>query len=1152
MGRITIGTGLDNTGFKKGYSQIVDGAKRLATSVGQNLSSISKSFQPTSAAITKQVALIDELKRKYESLARGETQPKELTELEASLKRAQSETNKLSSEFEKLAARKEDIESRKITISGAEFIDPAMQSELDQIVTRMDEISPKWEAAEQSAAHYQARISEIKTEPLGTDEAQNLASKIDYATQKLGEMKEKSSGTSDAIGKAVGSIGEFARNTAGHVGNAISSIGRLGQSAIGKVNNSISSISSKISGFLKRIQKDTGGLSKNFDTLFNRIKRLAASIFVFNLMRRAITEFKEYLGAALKQNRAFANSFGQVKANLATAFQPILQTIIPILSTLMSWLATATAYLVQFMAALSGKSIASLQNSAKAMDDLGDATSSAGKAAKKALAPFDELNQLTSAAAAGGAGAAAGIPLEFTTIKPDMSWIDEFVSKLKDINVDYEYFFDLGYKIADYMRRGLESIPWDFIQAWAVSFTTKLAAFLNGAVANKGLWSAIGSTLGQGINTILLVAYTWLTKFDFKNFGDSLAVGLNKMIATIDPILLGNTIAAKMMSMLNIAYGFLLGFNWDKFISFIKLGVNSMFGGIDWTRIKDTFLSLFNGVFDAAYRLITEIPWADYAANIFLTLLNIVYGIPWETVAKSFSEFFNTLFDAAYIAVTVFDWRKFGESIGDSINSFFFGINWNKAGQTVSNGITGALDGISAAIEKIDWKKIGEDVKTFLINIDWGGIIAGLAEVIGAVLGGMGALLSASIDQAITDIGDYFSEHIKKAGGNVALGLWNGILEGLGNIATWIKDNILTPFVNGFKAAFGISSPSKLMEELGEYLIEGLKVGISNLIQSVVDLFQSLWDDITVIWDAASKWFDDNVVKPIMEIFTPFWADVKSGFSALWEDIKSVWIAIKKWFDDNITKPISALFLKFWNDSTTGFTTLWTNIKSVWEKVAKWYDDIVVKPISDTFSGLWSSAETGFTKLRDKVKEIWQAMSGWFKTNVTDPILKVFEDVSTAIKKVVNGIIGIGNKMISGVETGINKMINAINKNLRIKIDPIYAFGQKIWDGMNVGPSIGTVSFPRIPELATGTVVPPNKEFAAILGDNTQEHEVVSPLSTIEQAVENVLARRGSNDRPTTVILEIDGRELGRITLPHINQEQSRIGMRMSNRAVLA
>jgi hypothetical protein len=53
---------------------------------------------------------------------------------------------------------------------------------------------------------------------------------------------------------------------------------------------------------------------------------------------------------------------------------------------------------------------------------------------------------------------------------------------------------------------------------------------------------------------------------------------------------------------------------------------------------------------------------------------------------------------------------------------------------------------------------------------------------------------------------------------------------------------------------------------------------------------------------------------------------------------------------------------------------------------------------------------------------------------------------------------------------------------------------------------------PKIPKLATGTVVPANYgEFMAILGDNTRETEVVSPLSTMKQALKEALAESGGS-----------------------------------------
>jgi len=84
----------------------------------------------------------------------------------------------------------------------------------------------------------------------------------------------------------------------------------------------------------------------------------------------------------------------------------------------------------------------------------------------------------------------------------------------------------------------------------------------------------------------------------------------------------------------------------------------------------------------------------------------------------------------------------------------------------------------------------------------------------------------------------------------------------------------------------------------------------------------------------------------------------------------------------------------------------------------------------------------------------------------------------------------------------------------------------------------------NVPKLATGAVIPPNSEFLAILGDQKHGTNIEAPLSTIEKAVENVLARRGGTGGGVTV-LEIDGRELARVMAPYNSGESMRTGVRL-------
>jgi uncharacterized membrane-anchored protein YhcB (DUF1043 family) len=115
-----------------------------------------------------------------------------------------------------------------------------------------------------------------------------------------------------------------------------------------------------------------------------------------------------------------------------------------------------------------------------------------------------------------------------------------------------------------------------------------------------------------------------------------------------------------------------------------------------------------------------------------------------------------------------------------------------------------------------------------------------------------------------------------------------------------------------------------------------------------------------------------------------------------------------------------------------------------------------------------------------------------------------FEGIKSAVKKPMNGFLGV-------VQNFLNNFI-----------DPFNSLGSAISGGMSTAAKIayealgsvnGNVGLPNItvPRLATGTVVPANYgEFLAVLGDNKREAEVVSPISTIKQALIEAMAEIGS------------------------------------------
>ena len=182
------------------------------------------------------------------------------------------------------------------------------------------------------------------------------------------------------------------------------------------------------------------------------------------------------------------------------------------------------------------------------------------------------------------------------------------------------------------------------------------------------------------------------------------------------------------------------------------------------------------------------------------------------------------------------------------------------------------------------------------------------------------------------------------------------------------------------------------------------------------------------------------------------------------------------------------------------------------------------------------------TAIVDKVKEIWQAVKDFWNTHIAKIFTgKFWLDLA---KNCGNGLIGGFENAINGIITMFEKMINWI-------VDGINSIGFDIPDwlgGGHFGFDIPRVSFGRvsIPRLAQGAVIPPNREFLAVLGDQKQGTNIEAPLQTIIDAMNIALAQNGNTGGGRKeIVLEVDGREFGRAVVDLGGQENRRIGTRL-------
>ena len=146
----------------------------------------------------------------------------------------------------------------------------------------------------------------------------------------------------------------------------------------------------------------------------------------------------------------------------------------------------------------------------------------------------------------------------------------------------------------------------------------------------------------------------------------------------------------------------------------------------------------------------------------------------------------------------------------------------------------------------------------------------------------------------------------------------------------------------------------------------------------------------------------------------------------------------------------------------------------------------------------------------------------------TGDLKMAFDGVKKVAKGIVNGILIIVESFINNIIRGLNWLITKIN-SIRLKVpDWVPGVGGKGWS-----PHIGQMSSITLPRLATGAVIPPNKEFLAVLGDQKSGTNIETPLATMVDAFKQAMSESGGGT--TTVVVQLDGKEIARSTVKNIN-----------------
>lgn len=323
----------------------------------------------------------------------------------------------------------------------------------------------------------------------------------------------------------------------------------------------------------------------------------------------------------------------------------------------------------------------------------------------------------------------------------------------------------------------------------------------------------------------------------------------------------------------------------------------------------------------------------------------------------------------------------------------------------------------------------------------------------------------------------------------------------------------------------------KTWQEAGKKLVQAIKDGY----------VEGFTTDPTGTWivptyeksfiDTAKKALGVNNDKTPSPIFANLGYSALKGFNGGVDDHKNE--TDKSWTD-------------LWSMIETKFHESWGKISDWWKESAlkKWWEEDV-KP---WFT--WEKWETEFNNLVQWFKDGFGKIKTWFRDE--SPFAEWLGE---------DGVIGkwfswdkwkdrfatlkttFGKGFAAAINWGIEKVQNGINKMLaKWHSSNIGAVVDKVAGGFgfNIPKSI---TIPTVP-LAQGAVLPPNKPFLAMVGDQKSGVNVEAPLQTIVEAM-NIALQGQQTYGNTEVVLEIDGREFGRAVVEQGNRESRRIGTRL-------
>ncbi len=226
------------------------------------------------------------------------------------------------------------------------------------------------------------------------------------------------------------------------------------------------------------------------------------------------------------------------------------------------------------------------------------------------------------------------------------------------------------------------------------------------------------------------------------------------------------------------------------------------------------------------------------------------------------------------------------------------------------------------------------------------------------------------------------------------------------------------------------------------------------------------------------------------------------------------------------------LLSDLWQNHTAPFLE---NLKGLFAPAVQWVGQ-VVSAVCAGVGALVQNVTAGLVRVLDGLRmflasvfcrdwaHAWRGMGEIFGG--------VWDMIVGGLKASVNTVVDLVNLMLRAVAKAVNAVVDSIN-GISVTI-PAWV---PLYGGRRFSPDLPRVPEYQLPRLAKGAVLPANRPFLAMVGDQKHGTNIEAPLETIQQAVRQVLAQGAGQsftaDAPIEVRLdgEVLYRAMSRIRL---------------------